>query len=83
MASSKVSSMLLFLLFVLVFQHMDTAIGEQIQLSNRKLKETGHHDHLTAGQRRVLAGVDPGKASRAIRGIPKAFCKLFCPPPPA
>ncbi|KAL0711920.1 hypothetical protein Bca4012_018898 [Brassica carinata] len=84
MASSKVSSMLLFLLLlVLVFHKMDKALGEQIQLSNRKLKETEHHDQLTAGQRRVLRASDVGHFVSNSRKIPKAFCKVFCPPPPA
>uniref|UniRef100_M4C956 Elongation factor Ts, mitochondrial n=1 Tax=Brassica campestris TaxID=3711 RepID=M4C956_BRACM len=68
MASSKVSSMLLFLfLLVLVFHQMDKALGEQIQLSNRKLKETGHHQQLTAGQRRVLARFDHKRAADWIQ----------------
>ncbi|CAN6990350.1 unnamed protein product [Brassica rapa subsp. trilocularis] len=88
MASSKVSSMLRFLfLLVLLLHHMDKAIGEQIQLSNRKLKETGHHDQLTAGQRRVLMGIGGNGAGDFIikhgRKIPKLFRKLFSPPPPA
>ncbi|KAF8084568.1 hypothetical protein N665_0712s0014 [Sinapis alba] len=93
MASSKVSSMLLvLLLLVLVFQHMDKALGEQIQLSNRKLKqeETKHHDQLRAGQRRALMGFDFGRAAGSInkngkrtQKALKLFCKVFCPPPPA
>ncbi|KAG5405056.1 hypothetical protein IGI04_011175 [Brassica rapa subsp. trilocularis] len=83
MASSKVSSMLLFLfLLVLVFHQMDKALGEQIQLSNRKLKETGHHQQLTAGQRRVLARFDHKRAADWIRKGAKAVCKIYCPPPP-
>ncbi|KAG2295442.1 hypothetical protein Bca4012_003145 [Brassica carinata] len=82
MASSKVSSMLLFLfLLVLVFHQMDKALGEQIQLSNRKLKETGHHQ-LTAGQRRVLARFDHKRAADWFRKGAKAVCKIYCPPPP-
>ncbi|KAJ0233219.1 hypothetical protein HA466_0284370 [Hirschfeldia incana] len=83
MAFSKVSSILLFLLFLaLVFPHMDKALGEQMQ--HRKLK-TEHSDQLGQVQRRVLLGF--GSAV-------KEFCKKYCkkapklvdhlpkPPPP-
>ncbi|CAF2063399.1 unnamed protein product [Brassica napus] len=53
MASSKVSSMLLFLLLlVLVFPHMDKALGEERQL--HELKGTEHPDQLMTVGRSLL-----------------------------
>ncbi|KAF8099407.1 hypothetical protein N665_0244s0009 [Sinapis alba] len=83
MASCKVSSMLVFLLLlVLVFPQMDKALGEQMQ--HRKLKETEHPDQLVTVQRRVLRGW----------GVFRGLCIIHCkkgkefldrvpkPPPP-
>ncbi|CAN7008838.1 hypothetical protein IGI04_011131 [Brassica rapa subsp. trilocularis] len=95
MAFSKVSSMLVFLLLlVLVFPHMDKALGEQMQ--HRKLKETEHPDQLVTVQRRALRfGVFKGwcirnckKGSDFLGSLPKPpsppprFPKGRLPPPP-
>ncbi|CAN6933982.1 hypothetical protein Bca4012_101221 [Brassica carinata] len=81
MASSKVSSMLLFLLLlVLVFPHMDKALGEERQL--HELKGTEHPDQLMTVGRSLLFRIPPCPPSlckpRSIRIPPR----LRTPPPP-
>ncbi|CAF2063387.1 hypothetical protein Bca4012_101222 [Brassica carinata] len=81
MASSKVSSMLLFLLLlVLVFPHMDKALGEERQL--HELKGTEHPDQLMTVGRSLLFRIPPCPPSlckpRPIRIPPR----LRTPPPP-
>ncbi|CAN6937653.1 unnamed protein product [Brassica oleracea] len=81
MASSKVSSMLLFLfLLVLVFPHMDKALGEKRQL--HELKGTEHSDQLMTVGRSLLFRIPRCPPSlckpRPIRIPPR----LRTPPPP-
>ncbi|CAN6937667.1 unnamed protein product [Brassica oleracea] len=82
MASSKVSSMLLFLLLlVLVFPHMDKALGEKRQL--HELKGTEHPDQLMTVGRRLLFRIPRCPPSlckpRPIRIPPR---RRTPPPPP-
>ncbi|CAN6937668.1 unnamed protein product [Brassica oleracea] len=88
MASSKVSSMLLFLLLlVLVFPHMDKALGEKRQLHELSygfgVEGTEHPDQLMTVGRRLLFRIPRCPPSlckpRPIRIPPR---RRTPPPPP-
>ncbi|CAH8384029.1 unnamed protein product [Eruca vesicaria subsp. sativa] len=78
MKSPTVSSMLLVLFLVLiVFPHMDNALGEQMHA--RKLKETNHPDPRTSFQKGSGA---VGTITRGARAAKKLFGHFARSPPP-
>ncbi|KAH0875328.1 hypothetical protein HID58_072690 [Brassica napus] len=82
MTSSKVSYMLLFLLLVLVFPHMDKVLGEKDSFTTL-LERTEHPDQLMTVGRSLLFRIPPCPPSlckpRPIRIPPR---RRTPPPPP-